>query len=303
MMIISGAKCQTPAVSLVAVHTWHNESSRYERFAAAMPEVTVHSLHPPTPETVGDMAMPRRVDQWIDHHEASLRALPVEPPYRLVGWSFGGVVAVELARRLRAQGTAVTFVGMIDSIRPIRLPLSDREYLWYHIGAASTMDPSVRGQYLRRKIAYLALRRYPRTVGAMRAVFARAGLVNTPTGGPKPKVTDPLMVSIHTAYLNYDGDPIDFPVSLYTTAGSVRRCGNPALRWLEHLHGGYELTAIPGGHFTLWDPPNVERVAAAVREGLRRNELAAPWPSAPSSDPRGARDSTAFAGAGPSATP
>lgn len=301
-MTVVDARCQTPAVSLVAVHTWHNESPRYERLAAAMDDIAIHSLHPPTPETLGEAAMPRRVDQWVDHHEAKLHELPVEPPYRLIGWSFGGVVAVELARRLRAQGMDVPFVGMIDSIRPVRLPLSGREFLWYHVGAASTMAPSVRGRYLRRKTAYLALRRYPRTAGVVRTLLARAGFVSPPKGGPKPKVTDPLMVSIHTAYLNYDGDPIAFPVSLYTTAGSVQRYGNPALRWLSHLHGGYELTAIPGGHFTLWEPPNVECVADAVRASLRRTELAAHGPSPARTSGRGL-DATAFVGTGPSATP
>jgi thioesterase domain-containing protein len=52
-----------------------------------------------------------------------VRAEP--PPYRLIGFSFGGVVAFEMARRLASQGNEVSFVGVIDT-RDLRSPIADR---------------------------------------------------------------------------------------------------------------------------------------------------------------------------------
>ena len=39
-------------------------------------------------------------------------------PYRLAGWSFGGILAWEMAAQLIGQGQAVEFLGMIDTYHP-----------------------------------------------------------------------------------------------------------------------------------------------------------------------------------------
>lgn len=46
---------------------------------------------------------------------SALKASGLPPPYRLVGYSFGGVVALELARALDARGLRCDFLGLIDS--------------------------------------------------------------------------------------------------------------------------------------------------------------------------------------------
>lgn len=252
---------------LVATHTWHREAPYYADLAA-VGDYQVLSILPPNPEAG---PLPRRVEQWVDHHEAVLQSLPIEPPYRLVGWSFGGVVALELARRLKARGAEVAFVGLIDTIRPRLLPLSTSEYVWYHLGAAAAMsDEAGRIAYLRRHGLFLLHRRFPKTGTAALTLLEHLG-VRKARGVKRPnKVTDPLMKSVRTSYLNYRGDVVPFPVSLYATDSSVQRAGEPALRWLEWLHAGYEFVPIPGGHYTLFDPEHIGGLAAAIRVSLAR---------------------------------
>ena len=56
-------------------------------------------------------------------HLAAIRARQPKGPYHLCGFSFGGVVAFEMAMRLKAQGEAVGLVGLIDtSVSFLRLP-------------------------------------------------------------------------------------------------------------------------------------------------------------------------------------
>ena len=99
------------------------------------------------PSPSGD-ALPGRVDGWVDHHHATLDGLGVEPPYTLIGWSFGGVVALELTRRLRAEGRSVEYVGMLDSIRPWLRPLRWRDAVPYHLTEAVLIsDPDARRAY------------------------------------------------------------------------------------------------------------------------------------------------------------
>ena len=252
--------------ALVAIHTWVEEAKHYEALVASMGDHQVLSILPPTV----DGPMPRRVEQWVDYHESVLATLPVEPPYRFLGWSFGGVVALELARRLRDAGGGSSFVGLIDTIRPRLLPLSTREYVWYHLSSAAAIDDErARSLYLRDKGLYLVYRRFPKSRLAGRRVLERLGK-RDPLAPPKARPTDPLTVSIHASYLNYRGTGVPFPVSIYATESSVRRAREPALRWAPWLHAGYEFSRIPGGHFTLFDDRNIGVLADAVKVSLAR---------------------------------
>jgi len=253
---------------LVALHTWTDEAARYAALSAAMGDAAIVSILAPSPDAG---PLPRRVEQWVDHCDVALGTAPVEPPYRLVGWSFGGVVAVELARRLQERGVDVSFVGMIDTTRPRRAPLSGREFVWYHLGAAAAMaDDHERLPYLTKRGLYLAHRRFPRLGAATRTALVRAGLRHEAVRPPSEKPTDPLKIAIHTSYLNYRGAPVPFPVSLYACERTVARSSEPALRWNGFLHGGFELVTISGGHFTLWEPEHIGAVGAAITRSLAR---------------------------------
>lgn len=46
---------------------------------------------------------------------AELEASGIAPPYRFVGYSFGGLVALELSRALAARGTRIDFLALVDS--------------------------------------------------------------------------------------------------------------------------------------------------------------------------------------------
>ena len=243
---------------LVALHTWTKERDQYDRLGAALGDRAVYSSLPPSPL---DGPPPRRVDQWVDHHERVLRAMPVEAPFRIVGWSFGGVLAVELARRLRANGEGVEWVGLIDSIRPRLKPLSARDYMWVHLGESLHITDE------RARVAYLWLHTkvllHRSITGVAPWLMPRSARRASP-----PKPTDPLTVAIHTAYLNYRGDDVPFPVSLYVTDESVARTDQSALRWAGHLAAGFELVEIPGTHETVFDDAHVTALAAALRRSL-----------------------------------
>lgn len=51
-------------------------------------------------------------------YERVIRALQPVGPYALLGYSFGGVVAIELARRFRARGDVISYLGLVDPADP-----------------------------------------------------------------------------------------------------------------------------------------------------------------------------------------
>src|SRR5262249_13592860 len=58
-------------------------------------------------------------------HLTQMRAIQPEGPYLIAGWSFGGVLAYEIAQQLITNGAAVEFLGLIDA-NPVRDSISGR---------------------------------------------------------------------------------------------------------------------------------------------------------------------------------
>src|SRR5262249_21989450 len=61
-------------------------------------------------------------DSMIEELAASslqaIRIIQPEGPYRLGGYSFGGLVAVEMARQLYAEGERIALLALIDTFGP-----------------------------------------------------------------------------------------------------------------------------------------------------------------------------------------
>ncbi|WP_437755425.1 amino acid adenylation domain-containing protein [Sorangium sp. So ce1389] len=63
----------------------------------------------------GDEALPASVEAMARSYISELRKIQPSGPYLLGGWSFGGVVAFEMAQQLRAAGEAVAMLALVDS--------------------------------------------------------------------------------------------------------------------------------------------------------------------------------------------
>ncbi|MEU4834790.1 SDR family NAD(P)-dependent oxidoreductase [Streptosporangium sp. NPDC023615] len=64
------------------------------------------------------------VEERADRYVEEIRSVQPSGPYRLGGWSFGGVLAFEIARRLGAEN--VELVALIDSGLPDEVPEAER---------------------------------------------------------------------------------------------------------------------------------------------------------------------------------
>ncbi len=72
-----------------------------------------------------DSPMDEDVPSMAEHYIQVIRQVSSDGPYRLGGWSFGGLVAFEMACQLTALGRAVDFLGLIDVYTPVCYPDSD----------------------------------------------------------------------------------------------------------------------------------------------------------------------------------
>ncbi|WP_058047800.1 amino acid adenylation domain-containing protein [Streptomyces roseifaciens] len=62
-----------------------------------------------------EAAAPRSIEEMAEDYLASIRSVQPHGPYALLGWSFGGIVAHELAVRLQEEGEEVSALVLMDS--------------------------------------------------------------------------------------------------------------------------------------------------------------------------------------------
>ncbi len=81
-------------------------------------------LEPELPDDYDELcSMARQAELAID----AMRCVQPHGPYRLTGWSYGGVLAIEIARQLRANGEEVDYVGLVDPQLPDRFRSLSKE--------------------------------------------------------------------------------------------------------------------------------------------------------------------------------
>jgi thioesterase domain-containing protein/acyl carrier protein len=67
-----------------------------------------------------------RVEDMATYYADALQRVRPEGPYRLIGYSFGGLVAFEVARQIRARGGEISFLGLLDTSEPLYMETFQR---------------------------------------------------------------------------------------------------------------------------------------------------------------------------------
>ncbi len=187
----------------------------------------------------------------------ALRAVQPEGPYRLGGWSMGGVVAFEMARQLDGQ---VEQLAVLDVPAP---------------GRGEAVDEETLRAWFARDLAGLQGKPLPEELGSLSAdtplpeAFARVQEL-----GLLPEGLDFTAAArrfeIFRANLRrierYTAHPYRGRIQLFRADGShFDDPADPTLGWGALAAGGVELRQLPGSHWAIVSPPAVEAVAAAFQ--------------------------------------
>ncbi|MFE7741306.1 amino acid adenylation domain-containing protein [Nocardia sp. NPDC057455] len=102
------------AAPLFCVHPVSGISWSYAGLAAYLdPERPLYGLQTPVLGT--DEAMPGSIEEWAQRYVRLIRSKQPTGPYHLLGWSFGGVLAHEMAVQLQRDGEQVALLAVMDS--------------------------------------------------------------------------------------------------------------------------------------------------------------------------------------------
>jgi len=193
----------------------------------------------------GSRPCPNTIEQIAAAYLNDIRRVQPRGPYLLGGYSFGGFVAVEMARQLRAAGEGVALLAMLDTFpgkpettreligKLLRQPLSEQlEYLSYRL-------PRLAG-YLKRR----AKRQLPPDLLAVRRALAEA-----------------------EASYQLQRDPGTVTVFL-PRIKSLRSAADPLAGWGDFA-AHVDIQEIAGRHDDMFFEPNVRVLAEKLNASLR----------------------------------
>ena len=188
------------------------------------------------------------------------RALPAGP-YRLAGWSAGGVLAYEVARQLTLAGERVEFVGLIDTWHRAagdggyyELELADRKMMLIafieYYGEKPDDD------------AVAEIMAAPDLAAAIDGAVRR-GLVRRGLDAAELEARFAVFFDLRAGAHRYRAVPIDAPVHLFTAHAAEP--ADPANGWGDVLRAGLRVHPIGGDHWgIMMDPARARRLGAAV---------------------------------------
>jgi thioesterase domain-containing protein len=222
-------------------------------------------------------ASPDTIEELAACYLRELRAMQPRGPYHLAGWSLGGLIALEMARVLLAEGDAVALLALIDSRPPASGELED-------------LDAAALAAYVGSDLAALLGRELPLSpaeirlhpgVDPLRHVLDRArdqGLLPEEIGRERIE----RLARVYRANLRAARQyrPRPFPGSATVFHASPAGDLSPAQcdAWREILAGGCESLALTGDHYSILQEPQVGVLAHHLRERLEnravREELA-----------------------------
>lgn len=97
----------------------------------------------------GDAVLPDSIEEIATHYLAQMRQVQKHGPYRLLGWSMGGLIGHAIAAQLEAEGESVEFLAMMDSYLFAAAPMMDEaqeiqaalHFLGFHCHAETNPPP------------------------------------------------------------------------------------------------------------------------------------------------------------------
>ncbi|MET9323080.1 amino acid adenylation domain-containing protein [Streptomyces sp. NPDC003038] len=210
---------------------------------------------------------PRSTAEMAADYVEQLRSVQPEGPYHLLGWSWGGRIAHEVAVRLRDHGQEVALLAVMDAHPAASEGAQAGEeefvsYILYELG----LDQSVLGQD------------QPPTFDRLRDVLADSGsplaAVVADSGSALSSLDEATLRALFEVYRNtagigseppeapFDGDLLLFTASLEPGAAGL------VDRWRPYVGKRIENHEIECAHLDMADPEPLSKIAAVIEKHL-----------------------------------
>ena len=220
------------------------------------------------------------VEEMGRSYLSAIKEIQPRGPYRIAGYSAGGLVAYEMAKTLRTEGETISFLGFIDTVCHEKFWDSRawREYLvrrtLHHVRVLRDLKISEAPTRL-LEVAMRLLRRLAR-------VPLGKGPPNLET---LPETVRAVRRASFSAFASYRPNKSDLPVTLMRSdLASSSQC-DPVLIW-RNLTNQLTIHDVSGNHASMLRSPNVAVLADALSASLKSAALQKDTPVAHATDPK-----------------
>lgn len=208
---------------------------------------------------------PNDVKALATHYIQNLQTLQPGGPYRLVGISFGGVVAFEMAQQLHAQGQTVSLLGVLDTPAPgggQKIPLRSR--LFAYARRFLQLKPTQALARAKRRLLENSLKAGGET--SLRWVYRAIDR-------PFPAELEDMIYAQHNQAASGAYNPKIYPgeIVLFRAQDqeiSVTAKSDQRLGWGDLTIAGLKIHDIPGDHLGILKEPEVQVLAQILSQYL-----------------------------------
>jgi thioesterase domain-containing protein/acyl carrier protein len=206
-----------------------------------------------------------RLEDLATYYVEAIRSLQPTGPYRLAGYSFGGIVAFETARQIVESGESVDLLVLFDTLEwhygmkvLNALPVRERLEI-YREHADAILSTEDRLSNFRRLLAEKIVRIGYHLLG----IFGR----------PIPQKLATIEEVSTFAAANYKPKLYQGKIVLFrSTKRGANEGDDEYLGWGELATGGVEVSQVPSTHFDILLEPAVKELAEQLRAYLNRSQ-------------------------------
>ena len=258
-------------VPLFVVHGANHNILIYKNLAENLNEdQAVYALQ--TKGLSGEVEPLKSVEEMASHYISEIKTINPEGPYALGGFSFGGIIAFEMAKQLKAEGKKVKILALFDSyvyphlyytnqlVKKIVLTLyniSQLIFMGFNM-FSSVKNFKRRYDLLKLKFSGLGLRLKYGKEKQYQMQFNRSSKIDEMHG---------------LAFSRYNLIPQDIKVDLFRSTEDVFFAHDyNYLGWKKIALGGIRKHIIPGNHSEMFIPPGVNKLSGILQDLLDKSE-------------------------------
>ena len=224
-----------------------------------------------SPGLEGEQVPLTRIEDMARHYLAALQTIQPQGPYRLGGWSLGGVIAFEMAQQLHAAGHETELLALIDSSVPVAINPPEDESEAIFLASLLQDLGELFDKDLAISVEDLQLLSSDGQLNRILQEAKRANLVPPELGVQQLRRLLQVFKANLQALSRYRPQSYLGRITFFQASEQVPAVSpDPARYWGDLAAGGIEIHRIPGDHDAILREPQVQLLAEQLSADLNR---------------------------------
>ncbi len=201
-----------------------------------------------------------RIEDMASYFIKSIQTVQPQGPYFIVGYSFGGIVAFDIARQLTERGEKIAFLGLVDIRCPVIAEIDTpfREWIDIQVDRMRKMTIKQQCEYIYEKLFK------PKSQAYRDEIVSTLSDLDIFT----PELVKVLDCNVQAAK-DYQPQTFAGRATLFWSEYQnwyIKK--HPTLGWGDLVADGLDIQQIPGNHTSLMQEPHVRVLAEKLQVSI-----------------------------------